>query len=78
MKRITALIAVAMLTGCTSQTLPGRQYVAADRQTLAAVKPFLADHAASNPDDAAALEFVVRSWDSRVTAAEDAYAEQGQ
>lgn len=75
MKRIALLIPLLLAVGCTSKVLPGEEYVKGDRETYIAVEPFLRDQADASPDDADAIDFALRNWDRRITAAENAYAE---
>ena len=68
---LTAVLACAALagSGCVDQA-----YVAADRQTKTAVEPFMREHAAEHPDQAARIGDVLDSWEARVQRAE----QQGQ
>lgn len=64
------LLVLAALTGCG--TVP-KQYVEADRLTLEAVKPYMADTIKGlEGDEKASLEGVMNSWETRVQAAEKA------
>lgn len=63
------LLILAALTGCG--TVP-KQYVEADRKTLEAVKPYMDKQIETLTGDEKALaEGVMRTWESRVKAAEE-------
>lgn len=64
------LLAIASLAGCG--TVP-KQYVEADRATLEAVKPYMGKQIeVLTGDEKALAEGVMRTWESRVKAAEEA------
>ena len=72
--RALALLLVLPIVGCCgSPLLPSEAYTQADRETYEAITPYLDQFGNEHPEEKPFVDAAVRSWDSRLSAAESRY-----